>query len=448
VLGPFLRVGLARGERCLYVAAEKRLRRLGRIVAPQEVDLPGAVAAGALRVAARPQDPERLARTLREEVEAAKGEFRSLRLILEMEDSRRVEELIARERALAHELAKGDCLLLCVYDRRRFRAESLLAAVYSHPLVIYHGMVCQNFHWRPPEELLRPERELEWLLRNICDRERFIAALRRQVAEQAAAEALPAGCEDCLHRMALLERMRAQLQNMEETGRLAGQLAGEFNTRLTIVMGYAEMLARGAHSTENCRQYAEEILRASRQASALTDRLLDFSRRQHPNLRPLDLNDMVGRLLEDWRRQIGVLRVEFKPAEGLWLVNADPQLIRQAVEDLLEVERSRLPAGAPLDVETVNVELTAGPEGLPSGRYAVLRVSDDGPGLDEAARARLFEPLFKFTESGATPGLWAAASTLKRHGGDIVAERAAGGGMRFELYIPALQTQREFGPAR
>lgn len=442
VLGPFLHVGLARGERCLYVAAERRLARLSHILPPDEVNLEAAVAGGALRVAARPRDPERLARLLREQAREAEGAFRGLRVILETQESDRPEELAARERALAREPARGGCLLLCVYDRRRVRPQSLLAGIYSHPLVIHGNMVCQNFHWRPPEELLHPEREVEWLLKNICDRERFIAALRRQVGEQAAAEALPAGCADCLQRAALLERMRGQLQRMEEVGRLAGQLAGEFNTRLTIVMGYAEMLARGADSPETHRQYAQEILRVSQQASLLTERLLDFSRRQRLTLRSLNLNELAGALLESWKEPLSAWRVEFKPAAELWPVRADPQLIQQGLEDLLAVERHRLPAGAAVTIETANVEMPGTRGELPAGAYVLLRISDDGPELDEAARNRLLEPVFQLTGSGATPGLWGAVWTLKEHGGDILVERGPEGGTRFEFFLPAAQPQR------
>ena len=300
VLAAFLRTGLERGQRCLYFAPEDRLMKLQRAVPPQELDLKTAVASGALKAAARPRNADRLSRLLREAAQAAREAQTGLRVALEMRDGEaKLEDLIARERALVRVLSEQSCLVLCLYDRRRFPARSLLAALYCHPLVIHAGMLCQNFHYRPPENLLWPDRELEWLLKNICERERFFQALAGQASAPAAPEAVrlpPAGCQDCLHRLAALEQMYRQKQQLEAVGELAGQLAAEFNTHLTVIMGYAQMLASAPQTPPACREYAQEILKASQRTAALTERMMAFSRRQRPRPARLELNATLEKL--------------------------------------------------------------------------------------------------------------------------------------------------------
>jgi len=435
--------------RCFYVAAEKRLTRLRRLIPSRELDLEAAAKAGALRVAARPRDPEKLARLLGEISEEAREARTALRVVLDMQDGERsAEGLAARERVLAQAVASGRFLLLCVYDRRRFEPRALLAALYGHPLVIYDGLLCPNFHYRPPEDLLRPERELAWLLKNICDRERLISETRQAAGLPAVSTGpLPGGCQDCLHRMAALEEVRRQLRQMEAAGALAGQVGAEFGNRLTVIMGYAEMLLRAPEGSDTLREYAAQILRAARQAAALTERLQAFSRRQRVYPERLDLNQIVGRLLAGWQQAAGArLRLEFQPAAELWPVNADPGLLEQALEDVLRVARSPLAAGSTITLRTENAKLAAPPGELSPGRYVLLRLSHDGPSLEEDARRRLFEPVLTFREGELAPALWGADYILRVHGGALLAESPPEGGAQFTLYLPAQETAQS-GPA-
>ncbi len=448
-LAPFLRLGLERGERCVYIAAEKRLARLRRLIPSRELDLEAAAKAGALRVAARPRDPDRLSRLLEEVFKEAREARAALRVVLDMQDGERsAEGLAVRERVLAQAAASGRFLLLCVYDRRRFEPRALLAALYAHPLVIHRGLLCQNFHYRPPEDLLRPEREVAWLLKNICDRERFVSA----EGGAAGLAALPSGpwsggCQDCLRRIAALEEAQRQLRQMEAAGALAGQIGAEFSNRLTLIMGYAEMLLRAPEGAETLREYAQQILRAARQAAALTERLQAFSRRQRVYAVPLDLNQVVERWLSGSQSAAGArLRLEFQPASGLWPVKADPGLLEQVLEDVLAVARSSLSAGHTITLRTENAELAAPPGELPPGRYVLLRLSHDGPSLDEAARGRLFQPVFTFRDGELVPALWGAEYVLRVHRGAILAEGPAQGGAQFTLYLPAHETAQS-GPA-
>jgi signal transduction histidine kinase len=65
-----------------------------------------------------------------------------------------------------------------------------------------------------------------------------------------------------------------------------------------------------------------------------------------------------------------------------------------------------------------------------------VEVDDTGPGIDEAAAARLFEPFFTTEDRGTGLGLAVSRAIARAHGGDVTGETLGGGGARFTLRLP------------
>ena len=96
----------------------------------------------------------------------------------------------------------------------------------------------------------------------------------------------------------LAEEALRQAQKMEAVGRLAGGVAHDFNNLLTVIRGYAALSLNRVGSDSVLFRELNEILKTTDRASALTRRLLAFSRKQVLQLRVLDLNTLVAQVNE------------------------------------------------------------------------------------------------------------------------------------------------------
>lgn len=192
---PFIRIGLERGDKCIYIADENTVESVMAAMREQGIDVDVQTASGALSVQTKQDsylkqgsfDPDWMINFLTEATgEAVKDGFKALRVTGEMTwilgGEPGVERLIEYEAKLNYFLPKHDCLVICQYNRHRFPARTLIDVIHTHPLVIYGTMVCRNFYFVPPEEFLKQEAqdgsmELERLLAGLLERERIDSAL-------------------------------------------------------------------------------------------------------------------------------------------------------------------------------------------------------------------------------------------------------------------------------
>ena len=240
------------------------------------------------------------------------------------------------------------------------------------------------------------------------------------------------------------EEQLRQSTKMEAVGKLAGGVAHDFNNLLSVITGYSELLLTRTDGTDPARREIEAIHKAGERAAALTQQLLAFSRRQVLNPKRIRMGEVVENMGKMLRRLIGE-DIDFatESQEDLWTVRADPSQIEQILMNLCINARDAMPAGGKLIVSTANVTLDAPfverELTIPPGRYATLRVADNGSGIDVKILSRIFEPFFTTKEAGKGTGLGLATvyGIVKQSEGYIRVVSAPGEGTAFSVYLPA-----------
>jgi signal transduction histidine kinase len=286
--------------------------------------------------------------------------------------------------------------------------------------------------------------DLNGMLEAIEERDREIDRQRRTLEETVAARTaeLARANEQLVQQLAERQHLHEQFthaQKMEAIGRLAGGVAHDFNNVLAVISASAGMLADALPGGE-ARADAEEILRATERAVALTRQLLAFSRRQVLNPTVLDTGAVIADVSKMIARLIGEqIELTIRVGPGLGRVFMDPSQLEQILVNLAVNARDAMPGGGRLAIEVADATL-AGEHGasLPAGRYVRLRLADTGHGMDSATRARAFEPFFTTKPRGKGTGLGLAMvyGAVQAAGGAISIESEPGRGSVFEILLP------------
>ena len=240
-----------------------------------------------------------------------------------------------------------------------------------------------------------------------------------------------------------LEDQLRQAQKLEAIGRLAGGVAHDFNNKLLVILGYAELMQNTAIAPEKMRAYLSQITKAASQSRDITQQLLAFSRKETILPQVLDLNDLVrsahkglGRLIRE------DIRFEIDLAEHLWPVHMDPGQADQVIMNLIVNARDAMENGGRLLVATANVRLDEAfvsryPD-MTTGEYVQLTVSDTGCGMSPETRQHIFEPFYTTKETGKGTGLGLATvyGIVTQNRGLVLVESELGSGATFRVVLP------------
>ncbi|MDQ2801730.1 MAG: response regulator, partial [Pseudomonadota bacterium] len=203
-----------------------------------------------------------------------------------------------------------------------------------------------------------------------------------------------------------------QSQKMEAVGQLTGGIAHDFNNLLQGITGSLELVQRRitqGRTGELERLISGATISANR-ATALTHRLLAFSRRQPLDPRPVKANPLVASMEDLLRRTMGeAIRLDLMLAGGLFLTLCDPNQLESAVLNLVINARDAMPDGGTLTIETCNAHLdssyAAFVRGVNPGQYVCISVTDTGTGMAPDVIEHAFDPFFTTKPIGHGTGL-------------------------------------------
>ena len=243
-----------------------------------------------------------------------------------------------------------------------------------------------------------------------------------------------------------LQGQLLQAQKMESIGQLAGGIAHDFNNQLGIILFDVDMLLSAASQQSSLRDDLQKIRKVVLRAADLTRQLLVFSRRQHMEPEPINLNGHIQELQKMLSRLLGEdVDVTIDLAEDLHRIYADPGNMDQIIINLCVNARDAMPDGGTLTILTCNDTVTEAychshSQAAP-GRFCRLTIADSGSGMDEETLSRIFEPFFttKEIDKGTGLGLSVVYGIVEGHDGWIEVKSRLGEGTQFDIYLPVLQ---------
>jgi signal transduction histidine kinase len=244
------------------------------------------------------------------------------------------------------------------------------------------------------------------------------------------------------------QALREQLlrsQKQEALGRLAGGVAHDFNNLLTAISGLALQLEASLPEGESKRD-AAGILEAARRGADLTKQLLNFARNERTELSRIDARESVVRLERMLSRVLrsGVslsLRVPRAPL----FIDATEGLLQQVATNLVinaqDAIANRGVVRIVLEETRVGQEVEVEEGRLCVGRYVRLSVRDDGCGMTEEVRHKVFHPFFttKAEGKGTGLGLSTVLAIVDRCHGALSLVTAPGAGCEVSVYFPLPQ---------
>jgi PAS domain S-box-containing protein len=237
-----------------------------------------------------------------------------------------------------------------------------------------------------------------------------------------------------------LETQVRQIQKMEIVGQLAGGIAHDFNNLLAVINGRCQLLlSRLAGQHESLRDVGL-ILETGERAARMTRQLLTFSRRHEFTPVDVDLNQLVGEMLKMLKALVGPdIELVSELAARLPQLRSDPSQLEQVVLNLVVNARDALDGRGRVVIRSrlaPSEELAS--RGVPAkGKFLCLSVADNGSGMDEATRSRIFEPFYTTKEQGTGLGLSTVDGIVRQSGGFIRVDSTPGAGACFSVYLPA-----------
>ena len=239
-----------------------------------------------------------------------------------------------------------------------------------------------------------------------------------------------------------LEAELRQAQKMEAVGQLTGGIAHDFNNLLSVVLGNLQLLERRLADTPGMLTKVQTAKRAAVRGGELTKRLLAFARQQVLAPEIVELNQLVGGMVELLRRSLGdAVQIDLR-LEAASCIEVDPGQAENALLNLAINARDAMQDGGQLTIHTKDVVLDADftepHQGLEPGDFVLLSVTDTGTGIPEELIAQVFEPFFTTKEVGKGSGLGLSmvVGFVNQSGGHVAIASELGRGTSIQLYFP------------
>jgi two-component system NtrC family sensor kinase len=220
-----------------------------------------------------------------------------------------------------------------------------------------------------------------------------------------------------------------QSEKLAAMGRLTSQIAHELNNPLYGIMNTLELLKTEIPADNKRRKILEMALSETIRLADLLRKMLSFSKPDQEERHPVDINLVLDEILLLHEKQLkeNDIHIAVTFADGLGMVNASKNQLRQVFLNMVANARDAMPEGGTLSVVTGS-----------AGDGVYIEISDTGTGIREEHLDKIFDSFFttKGEVKGVGLGLSVCYGFIKDHGGDIEVNSRVGEGTSFIISLP------------
>lgn len=220
--------------------------------------------------------------------------------------------------------------------------------------------------------------------------------------------------------------VRASEQNtrLKEMNLAAAGLAHETKNPLNIVRGLAQMISRDESAPAKVRQNSSAIVAETDRVTAQLNEFINYSRPREVRRTVVALGAIVGDVFRALSYDIEEKKIKVDVAADLPSIEADEQLLRQALFNLILNAIQAVESGGAIWVRATRQ----------AGNEAVLEIADNGPGVPPENRTNIFKPYFTTTANGTGLGLAVVHQIVLAHGWDIACQDHGARGACFRIW--------------
>ncbi|MBW1919441.1 MAG: two-component sensor histidine kinase [Deltaproteobacteria bacterium] len=237
------------------------------------------------------------------------------------------------------------------------------------------------------------------------------------------------------------ERMNEQIiqaGKLVSVGELAAGIAHEINNPVAIMVEEAGWIGdlleeeefKSGSNLDEFKRAVNQIKTQGRRCKEITHKLLSFARKTDPRIQNVQLNDLIGELVElsAQRARYARVTINTRLEQNLPYVKGSQSELQQVFLNLINNALDAMEKeGGALLIQTNR-----------QGDHVVIELSDTGPGIPEANLKRIFDPFFttKPVGKGTGLGLSICYGIIKKMGGEIRVASSLGKGTTFTVILP------------
>ena len=222
-----------------------------------------------------------------------------------------------------------------------------------------------------------------------------------------------------------------------ELGTIAAGVAHEIRNPLASIKTFAQLMPERMEDPEFKNEFSKLVLKDVDRITKVIESMLAFARPAQVNIKEQPANDLIEEAILLVQPRLKAKRLELTRAfhENL-IIKVDKHQILQVLVNLLSNAADALPERGKIRVATGVSQIGAGGGGNGNRGFAVIEVSDNGPGIPAAVRNRLFDPFFTTKKEGTGLGLSISQKIVRDHGGAITVSSVEGKGTAFQVSLP------------